>query len=550
MRGRRPGGQPRRRAPARGRGGRQRRDLEPDRRRGLRRLRPRGGGARAGPGDDEQPHGRRRRASRTTRRSAAARAPRATADGPSGVHVAMSNTLNTPVEALETAYPLRVEAYRLRRGSGGAGAHRGGDGVERRLRLLADAEVSVIAERRRRGPSGRAGGADGAPGRTTLNGDELPAKWRGSARAGDVVVDRDARAAAATGRRPGAAEPRRGARVPGPRRSARLVVPRPDVEPERHGDLDRLLAGRRWRRRGRPWPGAARRGRSRAGRRRANDAPCSDAPARSRPSRRAPSQRASVRSASRRRTSRNDARRRSAPRRATKDQSPPSTFSSSYVQRSNVLPTSLQPVNVVSKKRQRVNVQFRKAASTCAEPLKRQSRKVQPENEAPRSGGVGEVDADERHVLVAPVGEVAALPVLVGDLVRRAGAHAAQCAGRRVPRPSRLSRRAARCRAPSRRRSTAGCQPSSRLALAQSMIAGWLAASTHSATGGRNGQRRRPRARPPATGRPGTGTGASPTSRASLAPRSGRRRRRCCRRPAARRRRRSAGTPGPRPPRG
>src|SRR5690606_14584515 len=91
------------------------------------------------------------------------------ADGPSGVHVAMSNTLNTPIEALETAYPLRVEAYRVRRGSGGAGARRGGDGVERRIRVLVDAEGSVIAERRRRGPSGRAGGADGAPGRTTLN---------------------------------------------------------------------------------------------------------------------------------------------------------------------------------------------------------------------------------------------------------------------------------------------------------------------------------------------------------------------------------------------
>jgi N-methylhydantoinase B len=109
------------------------------------------------------------------------------ADGPSGVHVAMSNTLNTPVEALETAYPLRVEAYRLRRGSGGAGAHRGGDGVERRVRLLADADASVIAERRRRGPAGRDGGEDGAPGRTTLNGEQLPAKWRGLVRAGDVL---------------------------------------------------------------------------------------------------------------------------------------------------------------------------------------------------------------------------------------------------------------------------------------------------------------------------------------------------------------------------
>lgn len=109
------------------------------------------------------------------------------ADGPSGVHVAMSNTLNTPVEALETAFPLRIEAYRLRRGTGGAGRHRGGDGVERRVRALVDADASVIAERRRRGPKGRAGGEDGAAGRTTLNGEELPAKWRGELRAGDIL---------------------------------------------------------------------------------------------------------------------------------------------------------------------------------------------------------------------------------------------------------------------------------------------------------------------------------------------------------------------------
>jgi N-methylhydantoinase B len=109
------------------------------------------------------------------------------ADGPSGVHVAMSNTLNTPVEALETAYPLRVEAYRLRRGSGGAGAHRGGDGVERRVRALVDVDASVIAERRRRAPAGRDGGGDGARGRTTLDGEELPSKWRGTVRAGQVL---------------------------------------------------------------------------------------------------------------------------------------------------------------------------------------------------------------------------------------------------------------------------------------------------------------------------------------------------------------------------
>jgi N-methylhydantoinase B len=109
------------------------------------------------------------------------------ADGPSGVHVAMSNTLNTPVEALETAYPLRVESYRLRRGSGGAGHHRGGDGVERSIRLLVDAEASIIAERRRRAPAGRAGGRDGTPGRSSLNDETLPAKWRGTVRAGDVL---------------------------------------------------------------------------------------------------------------------------------------------------------------------------------------------------------------------------------------------------------------------------------------------------------------------------------------------------------------------------
>lgn len=109
------------------------------------------------------------------------------APGPSGVHVAMSNTLNTPVEALETAFPLRVEAYRLRRGTGGGGAFRGGDGVERRIRVLVDADASVIAERRIRPPRGTSGGADGAVGRTTLNGEDLPAKWSGRLRAGDII---------------------------------------------------------------------------------------------------------------------------------------------------------------------------------------------------------------------------------------------------------------------------------------------------------------------------------------------------------------------------
>src|SRR6202011_199714 len=86
----------------------------------------------------------------------------ADADGPSGVHVAMSNTLNTPVEALELEYPLRVVEYALRRGSGGRGAFNGGDGVIREVQALAPLRYSLITERRRHPPPGAAGGAPGA----------------------------------------------------------------------------------------------------------------------------------------------------------------------------------------------------------------------------------------------------------------------------------------------------------------------------------------------------------------------------------------------------
>ena len=96
------------------------------------------------------------------------------ADGPSGVHVAMSNTLSTPTEALELAYPLRVERHALRLGSGGAGAHRGGDGVVRELRVLEPCRLSLLSQRRRIAPAGAAGGRGGAPGRNVLNGEELP----------------------------------------------------------------------------------------------------------------------------------------------------------------------------------------------------------------------------------------------------------------------------------------------------------------------------------------------------------------------------------------
>ena len=109
------------------------------------------------------------------------------ADGPSGVHVAMSNTLITPVEALELSYPLRVERWHLREGSGGAGAQRGGAGIVRELRVLEDCRLSVLAERRARAPRGAAGAADGARGRTLVNGEEQPAKVTRQLRAGDVV---------------------------------------------------------------------------------------------------------------------------------------------------------------------------------------------------------------------------------------------------------------------------------------------------------------------------------------------------------------------------
>jgi N-methylhydantoinase B len=109
------------------------------------------------------------------------------ADGPSGVHVAMSNTLITPVEALELSYPLRVERWQLRNGSGGEGAHRGGDGVVRELRVLEDCRLSVLAERRARAPHGARGGADGALGHTLVNDEEQPAKVTRQLVAGDVV---------------------------------------------------------------------------------------------------------------------------------------------------------------------------------------------------------------------------------------------------------------------------------------------------------------------------------------------------------------------------
>jgi N-methylhydantoinase B len=107
--------------------------------------------------------------------------------GPSAVHVGMSNTRNTPIESLEHTYPLRIDEYALRRGSGGAGVGRGGDGVVRRYRVLEPCTVTLVTERRRRAPLGAAGGADGHRGENQLNGAPIPAKCRLELVAGDVV---------------------------------------------------------------------------------------------------------------------------------------------------------------------------------------------------------------------------------------------------------------------------------------------------------------------------------------------------------------------------
>jgi N-methylhydantoinase B len=113
-------------------------------------------------------------------------------DGASGIQTHMTNTLNTPVEALEHAYPLRVRRYALRTGSGGAGPGRGGDGVVRELELQADARITLISERRKSAPYGLAGGLPGKPGRNALLRDgecrELPGKCAVDGRAGDVLI--------------------------------------------------------------------------------------------------------------------------------------------------------------------------------------------------------------------------------------------------------------------------------------------------------------------------------------------------------------------------
>ena len=103
----------------------------------------------------------------------------------------MSNSLNTPIEALEHAYPFRVAAYSIRRGSGGLGVHPGGDGLRRDIQLLTDGRVTLLTERRLQGPRGAAGGEDGTPGENVLirKGAEkdLPGKVTFDALENDIV---------------------------------------------------------------------------------------------------------------------------------------------------------------------------------------------------------------------------------------------------------------------------------------------------------------------------------------------------------------------------
>lgn len=115
----------------------------------------------------------------------------AVADGLSATHTHMTNSWNTPIEAFEHLFPVRVRAYRIRAGSGGAGRHRGGDGVVRELEFLAPAEVTILSDRRSRSPYGLAGGLPGAAGENELVRGRLrirlPAKTTFPVRAGDVV---------------------------------------------------------------------------------------------------------------------------------------------------------------------------------------------------------------------------------------------------------------------------------------------------------------------------------------------------------------------------
>jgi N-methylhydantoinase B len=113
--------------------------------------------------------------------------------GQSGIHTGMTNTKNTPIESLEVHYPFRVLRYGLRSGSGGAGRYPGGEGIEREIEFLANAEVSLMGERRRNQPWGLAGGDPGAVGEDWLikrdgSRERLPGKTTLDVRTGDRLL--------------------------------------------------------------------------------------------------------------------------------------------------------------------------------------------------------------------------------------------------------------------------------------------------------------------------------------------------------------------------
>ena len=117
---------------------------------------------------------------------------RPTKRGVSGVHTHMTNSLNTPAEALEYSYPLRVRQYALRSESGGAGRHSGGNGIVREIEVLTDAEVTLLADRRTRGPWGLTGGSDGVPGKACVmrrdgSAEQLPGKFNVRLRKGERI---------------------------------------------------------------------------------------------------------------------------------------------------------------------------------------------------------------------------------------------------------------------------------------------------------------------------------------------------------------------------
>jgi 5-oxoprolinase (ATP-hydrolysing) len=108
-------------------------------------------------------------------------------DGRSGVHTHMTNTRITDPEILELRFPVRLDAFALRRGSGGNGTHRGGDGLVRQFTLLRDLQVSLLSDRRTSVPFGLAGGAPGAAGQTVVNGKPRPGRFSEALQAGSTI---------------------------------------------------------------------------------------------------------------------------------------------------------------------------------------------------------------------------------------------------------------------------------------------------------------------------------------------------------------------------